>query len=331
MQRLLFIASLFLACLPARTKAVTVQVNPGAGGTTFTSRSYVLSDLIGTRADGSLLDLTIEFADPFFLEFDLDDSAGGTPGIFLNATIGWDSIRGISDGNIDEADAALVVLGGFPLVNSNRGLTTHQRDLGGDVSFSGANWLFADYPDLVQFDRIKLPITLPTGGQSASAFQIALSAGRGNRISVKTLSGMAGDLNDNELLDAGDIDMLRASILVGTDELTFDLDGSGMVDEADVIFLVEVLMGTRFGDADLNGGVTASGDGAILLANLGGVQQTKGWASGDFNGDRHVTASRDGAILLANLTLDVAAVPEPGSLVLTALALVAVAARRRSS
>ena len=99
------------------------------------------------------------------------------------------------------------------------------------------------------------------------------------------------------------------------------------------------------GDANGDGAVTASGDGAVLLANLGGALGTQGhadgskdWADGDFSGDRSVTASADGGTLLANLGTDSAAtvpVPEPESMLLLFSGCVAwvgawLAAERRS-
>ena len=78
------------------------------------------------------------------------------------------------------------------------------------------------------------------------------------------------------------------------------------------------------GDADFSGQVTAAGDGAILLANLG-VPGPKQWIDADFNGDGVTSAAGDGALLLANMgaPYDMAspgpAVPEPGSLCLLAM------------
>ena len=74
------------------------------------------------------------------------------------------------------------------------------------------------------------------------------------------------------------------------------------------------------GDANGDGGVTASGDGGILLANLN-TPGNKTWIDADFNGDAATTASGDGSLLLSNLgqTADLASVPEPGTLWLLAM------------
>lgn len=87
------------------------------------------------------------------------------------------------------------------------------------------------------------------------------------------------------------------------------------------------------GDATLDGQVSASTDGAILLANLGtgGVrpQGDKRYIDADFDGDGLVTANPDGALLLAGLPADTAAVPEPASWLLLIAGLTLLAVRRR--
>ncbi len=59
-----------------------------------------------------------------------------------------------------------------------------------------------------------------------------------------------------------------------------------IIDQKDVDELVLVILGTQYGDANLDGVVDAA-DCAIVEANLG---QPGGWAQGDFNGDGIVNA-----------------------------------------
>jgi hypothetical protein len=102
--------------------------------------------------------------------------------------------------------------------------------------------------------------------------------------------GVAGDLTGDGMLTAADIDLLSAMINRGTAVKTYDLDGSGTVDSADRVFLVENIMGTFMGDANL--------DGHVNVADLNVVglhwQQTGDclmWSNGNFDGNERVDAA----------------------------------------
>jgi hypothetical protein len=68
-------------------------------------------------------------------------------------------------------------------------------------------------------------------------------------------------------------------------DLTCDLNGDQKVNIDDVRTIVVTILGTHFGDANLDGVVDAT-DIAIVTAHLG---QQGGWAQGDFDGDGWVT------------------------------------------
>ncbi len=68
-------------------------------------------------------------------------------------------------------------------------------------------------------------------------------------------------------------------------DLTCDLNGDMKVDIEDVRIIVETILGTHFGDVNLDGVVDAT-DIAIITAHLG---QQGGWAQGDIDGDGWVT------------------------------------------
>jgi hypothetical protein len=68
-------------------------------------------------------------------------------------------------------------------------------------------------------------------------------------------------------------------------DLSCDLNGDMKVDIEDVRNIVVTILGTHFGDANLDGVVDAT-DIAIVNAHLG---QQGGWAQGDFDGDGWVT------------------------------------------
>jgi hypothetical protein len=99
-----------------------------------------------------------------------------------------------------------------------------------------------------------------------------------------------GDFNGTGQRDANDIDMLFAAR--GSDDMTYDLDGNLSVNDADVAYWLEDLVGTHYGDADLDGDVDIVefvGDGNsdlnILLSMVGTGDQ---WGEGDFDGDADV-------------------------------------------
>lgn len=77
-------------------------------------------------------------------------------------------------------------------------------------------------------------------------------------------------------------------------DLSCDMDGDLDVDAADVTELVETILCTRAGDADLDGDVDGT-DLAIVQGNLGNAG---GWAAGDFNGDGLVNAADESICIL---------------------------------
>jgi hypothetical protein len=95
------------------------------------------------------------------------------------------------------------------------------------------------------------------------------------------------------VINAADIDYICDNFvadwtdtnLAADRDLSADIDGDLDVDGEDVRVVVEDILGTQFGDANLDGVVDAA-DEAIVTANLG---QPGGWAQGDFDCDGVVT------------------------------------------
>lgn len=67
-------------------------------------------------------------------------------------------------------------------------------------------------------------------------------------------------------------------------DLSADMDGDLDVDQCDVRELVKVVLGTNYGDVNLDGVVNAS-DRAVIQASIAFPPPSIGWASGDLNGD----------------------------------------------
>ncbi len=95
-------------------------------------------------------------------------------------------------------------------------------------------------------------------------------------------------------MTAHDIDLLYAEKNAGTNNSLFDLTNDGQVTQEDVDLLVRVILGTEYGDINLDRKVNSS-DAAILGGNFG-TQSDALWSDGDFNGDGKVNSS-DAAIL----------------------------------
>lgn len=169
---------------------------------------------------------------------------------------------------------------------------------------------------------------------------------------------LRGDLTGDGKVTAADIDLMfdriqdptvggTVSNAVGQEwfDLTgnFSLNGTintpatGTAENSDIDELVQQVLHTTYGDANLDGAVSIS-DFSVLQNSLG---KASGWATGDFNGDNKTTIS-DFALLQNNFGFKnfapgpVAAsipVPEPSSLLLSLLggvaAVIAAMASRR--
>jgi hypothetical protein len=101
--------------------------------------------------------------------------------------------------------------------------------------------------------------------------------------------GSAGDLNADGRVDAIDLDLICAAIL-GQDPPngpSLDLTGDGRVDLEDHAHLVESVIGTSFGDANVDGVFDSSDLVLVFQSGEYDDDQTanSGWAEGDWNCD----------------------------------------------
>lgn len=140
--------------------------------------------------------------------------------------------------------------------------------------------------------------------------------------------------NHTQPADAADIDDLYANF--GPNLWKYDLNTSGgPIDQTDVDTMLSIILGTRYGDANLDTIVNIN-DFAALAANF---NLPGGWAVGNFNGNASVEIS-DFALLAANFNQSGPAfsisdlfrtnVPEPGLLSLAA-GVLAVLSRRKNN
>lgn len=91
-----------------------------------------------------------------------------------------------------------------------------------------------------------------------------------------------GDMTGDQDVTAADIDILLDAVHRASSVTYYDLDGSGQLDDGDVQFLVENLLGTQLGDANLDGLVDAAD---FTTWNLHRFQMHTTWSTANFNGD----------------------------------------------
>ncbi len=88
----------------------------------------------------------------------------------------------------------------------------------------------------------------------------------------------------DQTIDAMDIDYLFTQITSATPDPRADLNDDGSVDQADADLLIEQILGSPYGNANLDGIVNLD-DFFTLRSHFG---QAVGWAGGDFTGDQFV-------------------------------------------
>ncbi len=152
-------------------------------------------------------------------------------------------------------------------------------------------------------------------------------------------TGVDGDFDNNGFYECADVDGLVADIAAGNNTPSFDMNGDTVVDQLDLeAWLAEA------GDV---GGLTVSGDPVLpgdanLDGNVNGAdflewntnkfQDIAAWCAGDFNADGSVNG---GDFLIWNTnkftSADVAAVPEPASILILLGTLTLLGMNRRRS
>ena len=99
--------------------------------------------------------------------------------------------------------------------------------------------------------------------------------------------GLAGDFDGNHVLDAGDIDRLSAELRSGNPPIAWDLTSDEIVDTQDRDYLVEQLLETNYGDANLDR--IFNSDDFVFVFIVGefndGIPGNSTWSEGDWDGD----------------------------------------------
>ncbi len=93
----------------------------------------------------------------------------------------------------------------------------------------------------------------------------------------------------NAFVTDGEANWSNLSEAAGFD-LSGDITGDLVVNQADIDEIVKVILGTCYGDVNLDGTVTAA-DQAIIQSSIATPPATASWSNGDLNGDNVVNAA----------------------------------------
>ncbi|MCA9266409.1 MAG: lamin tail domain-containing protein, partial [Planctomycetales bacterium] len=122
-------------------------------------------------------------------------------------------------------------------------------------------------------------------GQFATAW-IAESPSPG---AVNYPGGLEGDFTGDGTVDGQDVDALAAAMRSATAASVYDLDGTNGVGFSDIVYLVENVIGSLMGDANLDGVVDATDFNTWNAHRF--TANCASWSMGDFNGDGFMDVS----------------------------------------
>ena len=181
-------------------------------------------------------------------------------------------------------------------------------------------------------------------GTANRQFSLALNASNAldSSISVQyfaVLPLVNGDYNANGAIDGNDIDLMTAEFSSPDPNGIFDLDGDGRLTEADRTAFVTQVIGTYFGDSNLDGEFNSADFVAVFRAAEyeDEIPKNSTWTTGDWNGDGDFDSSDfisafEHAGYERGPRAALAGVPEPpGALCLLVVLVLAVGTLRRRS
>jgi hypothetical protein len=164
------------------------------------------------------------------------------------------------------------------------------------VTLAGNGWVDVDEVRTTSGDVLPVRWTgettwelpLPIGA-GVNAIELAAFDMQGRQVGQASIQvtglGLPGDFDGNGQIDAADIDALCAGI--DTPAPRFDLNADGRVDKDDLDHMIHQILGTSYGDADLNGRFDSS-DLVSVFAWGQYEDETdgnSGWLQGDWNCD----------------------------------------------
>lgn len=104
---------------------------------------------------------------------------------------------------------------------------------------------------------------------------------------------LLGDFNSDRIRDARDFDRMANLVRVSSTDLTYDVNFDNVLDIQDQTYWVEEILGTWFGDANLDGVFDSTDLVTVFQAGKyeDSVLLNAGWGTGDWNGDSEFNSS----------------------------------------
>lgn len=157
------------------------------------------------------------------------------------------------------------------------------------------------------------------------------------------IDAIAGDFNEDNLLDIEDLDLLALAVREMSTDIQFDINADATVDFGDIQVWISDFKQTYFGDANLDGEFNSADLVQVFAAGKyeatdrspeGEITNPAMWSTGDWNMDGEFTSSdlvlafQDGGYEAGPRAV-VVAVPEPHGVILFAASSVALLLWRR--
>ena len=113
------------------------------------------------------------------------------------------------------------------------------------------------------------------------------------QVAADFVVNVPGDFDGNATVDAIDLDLICAAIQSGNTDIKYDLDADLTIGWEDHRYLVEQVLHTSVGDANLDGQFNSTDLVSIFQAGKyeDAIAQNSVWATGDWNCDGEFTTS----------------------------------------
>ena len=151
----------------------------------------------------------------------------------------------------------------------------YRVDSGYEIWVAQGNQLEVDYTNVEEFLSVFAPLSSAGG---------SLSIPRNEGLTL----ALRGDYDNDQQLDAGDLDLQTGAIISGRHEVTFDLNHDGLVDGDDRLFWIEhpEMKHTYLGDANLDGQFDSADVVQVFVVGQFETGQLAFWDGGDWNADQ---------------------------------------------